>query len=618
MAPNDSAHTVVNINDNQYTGNTYPRTGYHHIGPANEHDIELGPLENVFDQKVRADALYYVSPTNHKPVSMIVQSTGQASTKTPVRWNRVQITGNAPILLRLSSWVLGNDASADSYSSNNALVFGKTIIALPPQLLILMWPFHSSSPMTSFYRKFPSKTEDYPLYTRNQFDASPDAPSSVSWAGATYTISGDQKRLIQPRNLIVKDGNKWDITSDEGQTAQPYIVISYTTVHFRVDASRHGVIEELAEKMAEQAGVKAYWLDYKCRASQQPELTDDVHRICDVFRGARQVVVVLPDLTDKSKKEWGQRIWTLTEVLLSAAHEVKFVSPEQTVEYTKIDISREIWTDGEPTRLLAEHYSGLLTLSRLELISLGLNALSSRKSEKEWTPGDIAYALMALLRYRIRMNPNDTLFQALARLSLANDSDRIVERMICLLPDPEKTYDTSFVLDDSYGANLWDIEPFCQIAGVGENDEVIINGCRAISIRWKDFPRVHFVGNAVRTKLVCQYILRSVPAWVFPGLYFIIIYAITQGAINKAAGSSDVSVGGITLFYKYIGIIFLVIALVIAAVAPWLAIPVYGKSFPLSENSYLTTSTNEEYRRSSPGGITLAHWLRRRPSYPPN
>ena len=581
MAPNNSAHTVINVGDDQYVGVARPRAGYHHIDPVNEHDIEMGAYDDIVGRKVTADDLYYISPTDYKPAPMIIQAAPQAF-KERVRWNRVGVAGNAPVLLKLSSWVLGNGASDEGYSKNIVLVLGKMLIAFPPQLLFLMWPWHHTPPMTSFYRKFPSKTKDYPLYTRNQFDASPNAPSSVSWAGATYTISGDQKRLIHPRNLIVKSGNKWDITSDESQTAQPYVVISYTTVHFKVDASRRGVIEELAEKMAEEAGVKAYWLDYRCRASKQPELTDDVHRICDVFRGARHVIVVLPDLTEKSKKEWGQRIWTLTEVLLSAAHQVKFVSPEQTIEYTKIDISREIWTDGEPTRLLAEHYSGLLTLSRLELISLGLNALSSRKSEKEWTPGDIAYALMALLRYRIRMNPKDTLFQALARLSLANDSDRIVERMICLLPDPEKIYDTSFVLDDTYGANLWDIEPLCQIAGVGENDEVIINGCRAISIRWKDFPRVQFIGNGLRQKIVVQYILNSVPVFVFVGIYFMVIYGITQSAIDKATSefsgdsSSGASVGGLTLFYKYIGIVFLIIGVLIAVAAPWLVIPVYG------------------------------------------
>jgi hypothetical protein len=44
---------------------------------------------------------------------------------------------------------------------------------------------------------------------------------------------------------------------------------------------------------------------------------------------------------------------------------------------------------------------------------------------------------MGLLGHRPRANPDNSQFQALARLSLASDSDRVVERMMCMLPDTE-------------------------------------------------------------------------------------------------------------------------------------------------------------------------------------
>ncbi len=135
-----------------------------------------------------------------------------------------------------------------------------------------------------------------------------------------------------------------------------------------------------------------------------------------------------------------------------------------------------------------------MNLSRIELISEGLEALATRHVKDEdkstFTSADIAYALIALVHHRPMMNPEGTLFQVLARLSLASDSDRIVERMMSMLPNHKKSSHKSFVLHDQLGANLWDIEPLCEVAGVCEDREIILDGCRGISIRWKDIPEI--------------------------------------------------------------------------------------------------------------------------------
>lgn len=179
---------------------------------------------------------------------------------------------------------------------------------------------------------------------------------------------------------------------------------------------------------------------------------------------------------------------------------------------------------------------GLLTLSRLELISLGLEALSHRRAPRsEFHQADLAFALMSLLRYRPRMDPEATLFQTLARLSLANDSDRIVERAVCLLPDPFVQHHSGFVLDDALGARLWDIEPLCQVAGVGENNEVFLDGCQSASIRWKDVPRIYFHGRTTWKKRLVEAGWQTAPVWFLFGL--VLVWAGGKSAESIVPGT---------------------------------------------------------------------------------
>ena len=549
--------------NHQYDGGRHWMKGRRYLNPTPHAVGKVAPLPpselmrhrdilGRITQRPR-DLLRYISPTYGKPSHILVQATATASLAPQGEWRQVPVRGTAPTILRLSVWALGDGQLSAANFEEVVWTIGKTILIIPLQLFVLSWPFGSSRQMQAFYPEFPSRSWDYPKYARNPLDANPNAVSKTSWNGAVYDIAGDQQRLLRPRLMMINNDGTWELR--EG-TSQPYIVISYTTKHFKPNATGYALVARMAEEMAYEAGVDAYWLDFKCRVSEQPQLTDDVHRICDVFRGARQVCIILPDLSIDSKQEWGSRMWTLTEVLLSASHKVKFCTSEETEEMSKLELAAGVWTDGEPTRLLAEHYTGLLTLSRLELISLGLKALSSRKSEKEWTPGDIAYALMALLRYRPRMNPEDSLFQALARLSLANDSDRIVERMVCMLPDPMKTHHTAFVLEDILGANLWDIEPLCQVAGVGNGNEVILDGCRGISIRWKDIPQIAFGGRVTWKKWGASTSLRSGPAWFLVGIYLTVS--------GNVAG----------------GVIVLLIGLALILVAPWAVVALYGKSPP--------------------------------------
>jgi hypothetical protein len=77
------------------------------------------------------------------------------------------------------------------------------------------------------------------------------------------------------------------------------------------------------------------------------------------------------------------------------------------------------------------------------------------------------------------------------RLSLANGSDQLLERLICILPKaPDQPWHS---MDDAYHAKLWDILPQDRsIAGIGHDDTIILDGCHAASVRWKSFTPVAY------------------------------------------------------------------------------------------------------------------------------
>jgi hypothetical protein len=282
---------------------------------------------------------------------------------------------------------------------------------------------------------------------------------------------------------------------------------------------------------------------------------------------------MLPDTSPEALVFFGARMWCLPEILLARDHKVNLCAPNtenldgvdkiervDIMEFThrswarKLNSSREIVRDGndETFRLLAEHYSGTLTLSRLELIQVALEALRSRQMTP-FQQGDIAYALMTLLTKRPRMDPTDTEEQALARLSLANDSDQIVERMACMdgIRIPKKP--GWFNISDDLGANLWDIEPLCQVAGVCDDGSIILDGAHAISVRWKDIPRICFIRRSTWKKLAAMASLRSGPTWFLVG---IILTASRQSTA--------------------LGVLFLVIGLILLLTSPYSVKVFYG------------------------------------------
>lgn len=128
-----------------------------------------------------------------------------------------------------------------------------------------------------------------------------------------------------------------------------------------------------------------------------------------------------------------------------------------------------------------DHYESSIHLQPLELVRIALDCFTGRHTD-QFNSGDIVYALMGLLRRRPAVDISDTSFIAFARVSLANDSAALLERLICLQPTRQDLawYDQS----DFWSAKLWDIEPRCQVAGIVDDETIILDGAYGATIQW--------------------------------------------------------------------------------------------------------------------------------------
>ncbi|KAG4420822.1 hypothetical protein IFR04_006004 [Cadophora malorum] len=519
---------------------------------------QLGQLAHKYD-----DVAAYLSPTHYNPRRLVVQATGYVfgNQKDSGDWRRTTVKGSVPTVLQVAEWAL-RPSNLNKHGRSSVLgridtFFRIIVVAFPLQLLLIL-PTTASwegDDVQDMYKDFPGYHWRWPKHAINPLDMRPGKPSTEL---AAKDVSS-RKRMLRPRQLIVLRGDEW-VLDDNPSRDISYLFISYANMHFNTDNSASGrrLIEKMAAFATLQAGKTAYWLDYRCRAPEKGPLLDaDVYRMCDVIRGCYQVVVMLKSTDNKLKQEWGSRMWTLPEALLAPGDRIYFCSPNpdtdldmQSFNLTsllKVEMTGTVWDDplsaeedGGPTRLLAEHFSGLLTLTRLEILSNAIAALSSRfqNNYSAFAKADVAYALMGLLHYRISKDPDDTLFQAIARLSLSNDSDRLIERMVCLFPDPHlqpqlhsqsQPKRSPFELlanPDLYHTHLWDIDPLCQIVGVADEDAtILLDNCKALHIRWKDFPRMNVVRHYGFKKLFAELFVRSGAWWFLFGINLTITYA---------------------------------------------------------------------------------------------
>ena len=454
------------------------------------------------------------------------------------------------------------------------------------------------------YDPFPYRYWGYPYQARNAQEGRIEMsshsngllqPSTTLQANLNSTtksaLNPILERPVEPKYLCflkkmqgaeLRTVSQW---KEETGKEATFILVSYTSEQFRTKEEQF-FLHDVGEHAARSAGVQAYWVGCSCLGETKQEQEDNVWRISDVVRGAHKLVIAVSSANgskdtgvDKTALlQWGTRVWTLPEVLLISNNSdihvyARNADLERPMKVTKRHFAA-LWEDAPISRELIDHYEGNLILSSLELVTIALRCLHNRQ-KGFYLPGDMAYALMGLLRRRPNIVKTDTAFQAFARLSLANDNNLLLERLICLLPStPSQPW---YEMEDQWGVSLWDVTPMTQVCGIADNDTVVIDGAHAAAIRWKGFAHVASLTRESWRRFFFRYAFRGTSYFFIVGISFlstgVALKASHDAAENEAEenGYDGSTVpGNGSGSYLALGAIFLLISLTLILLAPYI------------------------------------------------
>ena len=206
----------------------------------------------------------------------------------------------------------------------------------------------------------------------------------------TYGFAGEYARRLSPRHLVFLRDDEAFVGpdhSDENQSDVPHPFISYTREHFNPNNRETcGPLYQVADRMTREAGLEAYWLDHLCITTRKRRWSSQMTSTASLMR-----LVVLDNLLWLCQTFDLQRLLPgagacgrCREALLCQNGLIKFSNAFRQADWEIED--RPYWRGlggGDQTgRLLAENFSGSLSLGRLELINKGLEALSCRVTER--------------------------------------------------------------------------------------------------------------------------------------------------------------------------------------------------------------------------------------------
>ena len=315
-----------------------------------------------------------------------------------------------------------------------------------------------------------------------------------------------------------------------------YIFVSYTRIHFKTPDEGLEELVAIGRASAKQAGLEAFWIDYYC-LPQEPgsQERQDSHRICDIARGAYQMVIAVretpgPESTgpqqpvslDLLLQAWASRLWTLPELLLAPTrhdidvylvrHNDTYSTNHPVERIAKRNMAeRAYMKDGILVRQLVDHFEASLQLTQTELFTIGLECLLNRDFGF-YFQADPIYALMTLARRRPTPHKDQTLFEAFAQLSLLNDSNLLLERLLCTLP---KTRGSPwYKIEDFWNVKLWDIAPTVQVSAITPDDSVLIDGAFGASIEWRMLSNVGFLKRHTVWRNVGSFLVLFAPGWL--------------------------------------------------------------------------------------------------------
>ena len=431
------------------------------------------------------------------------------------------------------------------------------------------------------YDQLPYKFWGYPYHARNPLEERTQASNQSHGLIRSSSARGPQdgnlsrgtlnpisERPVEPKYLCflrdTQGADTYEVShwKEQNKADATYILVSYTSEQFRTEEEQL-FLHDVGEYAARAAGVRAYWVGCSCLGKTKEEQENNVWRISDVVRGARSLIIALssPDGLAESAydttellRQWGTRVWTLPEVLLIPSNsDINVYARNASMDDPMVIHKRNfatVWGDASISRELIDHYEGNLILSSLELVTIALRCLHNRQKGFH-LPGDMAYALMGLLRRRPNIVKIDTAFQAFARLSLANDNDLLLERLICVLP--KTLHQPWYEMEDQWGVSLWDIAPTTQVCGIADEDTVIIDGAYAAPIRWKAFATVANLTKDSWRRFFFRYLFRSTSYFFIVGI----------SLVSSGAATGDTSL-------KAIGAVLLVIALCFILASPYI------------------------------------------------
>ncbi|KAH7401165.1 hypothetical protein DE146DRAFT_782230 [Phaeosphaeria sp. MPI-PUGE-AT-0046c] len=458
------------------------------------------------------------------------------------------------------------------------------------------------------------------------------------------TFDGVFARHLRPRLLcIISDKSEhpngyelvnvddWDRMRGKGVSGG-YVFVSYTRAQFQTyhpfapkDERRNdkglcrsldtmyatdlGDLIAIGTASAKDAGLCAFWIDVLCLGHH--EAKQDSHRICDIARGCDRMVIALKDQAEARYRQhptesldallqnWASRLWTVPELLLAPTkHDFDIYhvllgnrsstrSPTETIP--KRNMAERAYDNGMLMRQLVDHFESNVHLTQTELLSIGLECLLSRQFS-EYYSADLIYALMTLARRRPVPAQDQTVFEAFAQLSLLNDSNLLLERLMCMLP-PVRGTDWTHI-KDFWDCKLWDIVPSIQVAAITPNDSVLIDGAFGASIEWDTLRSIPFLKRATLWRTVSNAVMRMAPIFVISGIIALSFtsavttgtsfssssysstYSSSYSSHSKRDGSNSVNNPAVAF-----GVILFVIGIVVMAFLPIWVLGMYRGKF---------------------------------------
>ena len=510
----------------------------------------------------------YVSPTTGECKPLIVQAVHPRSQI--INWIETRVGSNAPNARRLAIWLIYNPPF--KLEEIPLWLFRWTWFTFA-----LIWPY-TPPRYTGFYRAYLSRYYGQLWVARS--------PHEYSLRKAKLGVEPVHEitHSTHPRRLMIYDpsSKSWHVCSDPNIIKQQkYVAVSfryedvvprYTAKEHISDSEKMFITE--VEAVVASFHQSAYWIDLtlidRTEYHSPEEIDKDLYRMADVYRGAQFSLIMLfapAGVTEESAwMAYGQRLWNFPQALLSRELRFKFRDGEVT-PITLHQLANRAYASFAEESAVINAYGLREPLERLERLSLLKSALwrrTSRSLERLAQPGakqhfraERVYALMGFFEHRIHPHFEETELQALVRLSMANDNDRIAERMVSLLPPRIPDIACWYAEEDKWGANLRDVDPEIQVVGMTERESLVLGGCRATTIRWKDFPPVSFAVRHSYKRAIAAYL---------PNIFWELL--IIGSILEAAFGHPPVAVSGVW--------VPLVMAIILMLFAPLLV--AYGAS----------------------------------------